>query len=283
MLKVSSLYFLLVVSLFICACQTIPWFGEGKKNEIDAEEMKENEGIKEEQLKLDAIKKVDEFNLKIAKLWTKVDEQETRLLRQEEKILLLEKGLMLGIVPEELLAVRKTPLIESSTLPTKPADEENNQIATTDSKNSGPAKLLKSDKEKETKPILESGAYRELLKSAQEKFNGANYGQAIAIYQEIGENFPEETRQGQHLYWIGVSWYYLKEYQLASDALNNLAENYPEGPLTGQTRLFLARIDIKNGLRKKALERLRNIIADFANDEVGQMARYELSRLEESL
>lgn len=283
MLNISSLYFLSVVSLFICACQTIPWFGGDNKTEVDADEMKKNQEMKEEQLKLEAINKVDEFNLKLAKLWSKVDEQETRLLRQEEKIRLLEKGLMLGIVPEELLAGKKEPLVEISTLPTKPAHEAKKDLEATDSKNTGSAKLSKLDEEKETKPALESGAYRELLKSAQEKFNAANYGQAIAIYQKIGENFPKETRQGQHLYWIGVSWYYLKEYQLASDALNNLTENYPEGPLTGQTRLFLARIDIKNGLRKKALERLRNIIADFSNDEVGQMARYELSRLEESL
>lgn len=279
MLNVIRFHIISAVSIFICSCQTIPWFGGDANEKAMSEVEKKNQGIKEDQIKLDAIKKVDEFHLKLAKLWTKVDEQETRLLRQEEKIQLLEKGLMLGIVPEELIAVHEKSQTKTSKLPSKPVNQEKKQLDVSSNK---PPLTSKVEKKAEDK-VSESGLYRDLLRTAQEKFNGANYGQAIAAYQEIGEKFPNETRQGQHLYWIGVSWYYLKEYQLASDALNNLTDNYPEGPLSGQTRLFLARIDIKNGLRKKALERLRNIIADFANDEVGQMARFELSRLEESL
>ncbi|MCX6130879.1 MAG: hypothetical protein NTX25_17705 [Proteobacteria bacterium] len=45
-----------------------------------------------------------EFELRLAKLWARVDELENHQIRQRERMKLLEKGLLLGLIPEDLKA-----------------------------------------------------------------------------------------------------------------------------------------------------------------------------------
>src|SRR6476620_1111867 len=43
-----------------------------------------------------------DMELRLAKLWARVDDLENQQIRQKERMKLLEKGLMLGIIPDEL-------------------------------------------------------------------------------------------------------------------------------------------------------------------------------------
>jgi len=45
---------------------------------------------------------IQELELKNARLWTRVDELEEKVTRQRERLKILERGLMLGILPDEL-------------------------------------------------------------------------------------------------------------------------------------------------------------------------------------
>ena len=51
----------------------------------------------------------DALELRVAQLWSRVDDLEAQLLRQKERSKLLEKGLLLGIVPDELKAEDERP------------------------------------------------------------------------------------------------------------------------------------------------------------------------------
>ena len=52
--------------------------------------------------------RADDVQYKMAKLWGRIDELEIKLKKQEERIQILEKGLMLGVIPEELLKDKLT-------------------------------------------------------------------------------------------------------------------------------------------------------------------------------
>jgi hypothetical protein len=49
----------------------------------------------------------DEQELKMARLWARVDELEEANMRNKERIRVLEKGITLGLVPEELKGAKK--------------------------------------------------------------------------------------------------------------------------------------------------------------------------------
>jgi TolA-binding protein len=197
---------------------------------------------------------------------------------------------MLGVVPPEILQQYGNPdqkipyksLPEGVTeKPLKPSLEEKQKSLASEKQASTPEKENESALLKKSHP--DDSEYIELLKVAQEKFNQGSYGQAIAEYQRLSETFPELIKHGQHLYWIGLSWFYLKEDRMASDAFNDLQKNYPQSPFVGRSSLYLARIDVRSGLRKRALGRLRRIIQEFPSDEVAEMARFELERMKEGI
>ncbi|MDQ3231215.1 MAG: hypothetical protein M3Q07_05285, partial [Pseudobdellovibrionaceae bacterium] len=142
-----------------------------------------------------------DMELRLAKLWARVDDLENQQIRQKERMKLLEKGLMLGIIPEELKSDKPS---TSSKKPEPDLEEPPASLQATP-----PAAPVSTEKSKD---IAE---YQRLLRAAQEKFNAANYGQAIVQFNEIGEKFDDGLTEGSHNYWIGLSWFYLKEMQLA--------------------------------------------------------------------
>ncbi|MFW7382081.1 MAG: tetratricopeptide repeat protein [Oligoflexus sp.] len=213
----------------------------------------------------------EETELKLAKLWSRVDEMETRLIRQEEKLRLLERGLMLGIVPEALMdddrLIQEKDSGDLFQEPTSP-----------------PVEKLKNPEEKSPAEVaVDERTFRQLLGEAQAKFNAGRYGQAIADYQTIHDRFPQQTVQGQHLYWIGLSWFYLKEDNLAAENLEQLIQNFHGSPWLAHANFYLAKVDLRRGFRQKALQRLRNVVEQFGDKDVAEMARHELSQLQESL
>lgn len=212
----------------------------------------------------------EETELKLAKLWSRVDELETRLIRQQEKVRLLERGFMLGVIPEGLKADNFN---QPESLEQKSWDEADL-----------PQPAKESDKKTEVSPLpVDSRSYEQLLSEAQAKFNAGRYGQAIADYQAIHQRFPEQTKQGQHLYWIGLSWYYLKEDDLASENLSLLISQFPGSAWLPQANFYLAKVELRRGLRQKALQRLRTVVELYGDKDVAEMARHELSQLQESL
>lgn len=219
----------------------------------------------------------EEQELRMAKLWARVDELETRVIQQQEKISLLERGLMLGIVPSELQSDRQK---ESPPSQQEDIREDTQATKIIDLEDDDPGENAQRSS---TNRRLSDADYRRLLAEAQSYFNQGNYGQAIASYQKIAKDYPAKIDQGQHHYWIGMSWYYLKEDELAEESLRTLAEEYPASPWIAQSRFYLAKIDLRRGYRQRALSQFRQIIEDFPGRDIEEMARFELDKLKETL
>jgi TolA-binding protein len=213
-----------------------------------------------------------QLELKLAKLWARVDDLATKLIRQQEKVRMLEKGLMLGVIPEGLTptGTQRAP-VESNAKGVSPEPKSANAT------DPAPTESAQESVSKPRQP------YSELLSKAQSLFNAGKYGQSIAAYQKIGDQYPDRTRQGQHLYWIGLGWYYLKEDNLATENLERLVETFPKSAWLPKAHFYLAKIELRRGLRQRALKRLRRVVDEFAGQDVAEMARYEIEQLQESL
>ncbi len=226
----------------------------------------------------------NDLELKFAKLWARVDELENQQIEQKERMKLLEKGLMLGIIPDELKNPRKTPRAE------KAMDllDEDDELKPKDK-----GKDKDKDKEKAA-PVAEklpvpveknrdAGAYRRLLEQAQEKFNAAQYGQAIVLFNSVSEQFDDSVTEGSQHYWIGLSWFYLKEYQLAEQSFKTLTEHFSQNSWSAHARFYQAKIDLNRGMSQRALAQFQLLMEEFANQDLGEMARMEVKRMKEKL
>lgn len=214
-----------------------------------------------------------DLELRLAKLWARVDDLENQQIRQKERMKLLEKGLMLGIIPDEL----KTD---------KPSKQQMKKVEAEAEEESTPASLqapIPAPPIASLEKSKDTAEYQRLLRSAQEKFNGANYGQAIVQFNEIGEKFDDGLTEGSHNYWIGLSWFYLKEMQLAEQSFKKLIDHFNHNSWVPYARFYMAKIDLNRGLSGRARDQFKLLIDEYPNQDLGEMARMEIDRMREKL
>lgn len=208
----------------------------------------------------------ESLELKMAKIWSRFDELEIKVQKQAERIKLLEKGLMLGVIPEELLRDKLSLEADSSNMLDLDKDE-----------------VKPSQTSNEISDEREQYSYSELLKKAQKAFASGKYGLAISFYQRIDQSYPESVREGQTKYWIGLSWFYLKEFNRSEEALTALIMQHKDSKWIGQANYYIGKISVEKGLYKKALDQLKLVIDEYPNSDVSEMASYEIKLLREKI
>ena len=214
----------------------------------------------------------EELELKIAKLWNLVDDLDNRLKKQEEEINILKKGMMLGLIPDEFLKDSPIKWEKQEEEKIKPLKESmnSNQLAVDSSAQLG----IRQGTPEE---------YKKLVKKAQEMFSKRNYGQAITIYQEIERTQKNQNSEGQTSFWIGLSWYYLKEYDLAEESFLKLLESHNKSPWAPKSYFYRGKILSERGEYRKAVKEFRSIIRLYPNTDASDMAALEIQRIQERI
>jgi TolA-binding protein len=230
-----------------------------------------------------------ELELKIAKLWARVDGLEHEVLRQKERTFLLEKGLMTGIVPNELLGQRgsKEPLShdglkESSSsypdLKEKDKPAQNDDLA---AEKKAPANA-KSSAEQTVTPEVEL-AYRRDVAKAQSAFDGQQYGNAVTLFEKIGSSYPQELTEGNHAYWVALSWFYLKNYDIAGKKFREFLAAGPGSPFVPRAKYYLAKTEFYQGFKEKSVKQLSSLIKEHPDSDMAETARWEIKKIKEEL
>ena len=234
-----------------------------------------------------------EQELKMARLWARVDELEEEQYRQKERLRVLEKGLTLGLLPEELKYSSKNPKSKggASAKPAAPKDLEEQKAPTPTGesgaktpsekggaaaegpKPSAPATLSKEDQQR----------YQSALTAAHDLYRSGRYGRAIVEYAAIGKTFGEATGGGVHVFWLGMCWAGLKEFNTARQQYLDFLHDHGDSPWTPRAKLELARTEWQLGLRETALDRLRDLIKRHPFEDASEMAKMELDRLDKKI
>jgi TolA-binding protein len=260
-MRIAKHLILILVTLNVAACSWLPW-GEDDEviDESDPAKVKQASEAEENEDIYVKPSTMEELELKLAKLWARVDELEETNYRQKEKIRVLERGLMLGVVPEEI----KNP---GSVPPPKKKKKKK--------------KVAKKDLTKMTKKDTEE--YQKMLAEAHASFRKGRYGKAIKDYSAIGEKFGEKLPDGMHNYWIARCWANLKEFNIAHQRYVEFIQEYPGSNWIPRAKLDKARVELNQGLRETAIGNFRKIIGDYPYEDVAEMARMELENMEKTL
>lgn len=222
---------------------------------------------------------LSEQELKIARLWARVDEMEEEQFRQKERVRVLEKGLTLGLMPEEMQlepkAAKTAPVKVELVAPTSVASKE--PLATANPEGvatpTAVGPLAPADQE----------LYKTALAAAHAQFGAGRYGRAIVEYSDIGKKFGEQVEGGMYRYWIAKSWMSLKEYSTARGAFGEFLKDFPSSAWAPRAKLDLARVEWKLGLQETALQHFREIIEKHPYEDAAEMAKMELEQLDKTL
>ncbi len=214
---------------------------------------------------------LEEQELKIARLWARVDEMEEEQFRQKERVRVLEKGLTLGLLPEEMK--QEAPKEAKVEKAPEPVPEVKEPIVEKPVEAAKPGALAPEAQEQ----------YKNALASAHAHFSAGRYGRAIVEYSDVGKKFGEQVEGGMHRYWIAKSWMSLKEFNTSRQAFAEFIQDFPASPWAPRAKLDLARVEWKLGLQETALQRFREVIEKHPYEDAAEMAKMELEQLDKTL
>lgn len=217
-------------------------------------------------------------DLKLAKLWARVDEIQEQQDRLKEKVRVLEKGFTLGLIPEEMKNSKKynekqVKIEVDSSVEIEPVVSQ--KLDETKSGSEGPVK--------KTDIADDNEEYQSMLAAAHDQFRAGRYGRAIVEYNEVGKKFGDSFGEGAHRYWIAKSWFALRELNTAKNGFADFIQENASSPLIPRAKLELARVEWRLGLRDTAVKRLHEVIEKHPYEDAAEMAKMELDQLDKSL
>jgi TolA-binding protein len=222
-----------------------------------------------------AIRAVDDLELRQSRIFSRLDELEMELKAQKEKVQLLEQGLLTGLAPEGL----KHPIKHS-----KPSKIEHEEAALPPVEFDQSLSADGEDEDHEASKLTSAQqAVRERFAKAKELYDSGSYGLAISEFANVTASEVADSTTVEARFWLGKSFLALKEYSSAQKELQSFMAKHPANQLFPRAKLEHARALIGLNLREKAGRELRQIAADYSEQEVGELASAELKSLNRTL
>lgn len=134
---------------------------------------------------------------------------------------------------------------------------------------SGPANMPKPD------PAAESRAYE----AALNLFRDANYAGAIASFRGFLKAYPDGELASNAQYWIGYSYYALKDYKSALAHQQKLVAMYPTSSKVPDSLLNIATNQIALDNLVEARKTLEELVARYPDTNAATLAARRLSAL----
>lgn len=178
---------------------------------------------------------------------------DTRLRRLEQ-----QGGLVTAPVPAAPAAVAPAPAAAAS--PTAPA-----AIAA-----SAPAAAV---------TVADSGAENNVYDAAQGQRRIGNYQGAIVAFQNFIQRYPKSNLAPRAQYWIGDSYFNLRDFKLAIASQQTLIKTYPDSPSVPDAMLNIASSQIEMGESGIGRKTLEDLIARYPVSDAADKAKRRLAAL----
>jgi tol-pal system protein YbgF len=124
-------------------------------------------------------------------------------------------------------------------------------------------------------PQVESRAYEAALKL----FREANYAGAIAGFKTFLKTYPDSTLAPNAQYWVGYSYYALKDYKTALAHQQKLVASYPASEKVPDALLNMATCQIALNNLPAARKTLEELVAKYPGTQAATLASRRLSAL----
>lgn len=110
-------------------------------------------------------------------------------------------------------------------------------------------------------------------------FRRGDFSAAIRAFDSFKMDFPASALSANAQYWIGISYFNMKDYANARAAQEALLKTFPDASKVPDALLAIASVHVETGDTRAARNTLEDIIARYPSTEAATKARTRLSQL----
>lgn len=125
----------------------------------------------------------------------------------------------------------------------------------------------------------DTGAETRAYEAAQGQRRVGNYQGAIVAFQNFIKQYPKSNLAPRAQYWIGDSYFNLRDFKLAIGSQQALLKAYPESPTVPDAMLNIASSQIEMGDTAVGRRTLEELVAKFPVSEAAEKAKRRISGL----
>ncbi len=115
--------------------------------------------------------------------------------------------------------------------------------------------------------------------AAQSQRRVGNYQGAIVAFQNFIRQYPKSTLAPRAQYWIGDSYFNLRDFKLAIGSQQTLLKTYPDSPTVPDAMLNIASSQIEMGEGANGKRTLEDLVTRFPVSEAAEKAKRRLAAL----
>ncbi len=113
--------------------------------------------------------------------------------------------------------------------------------------------------------------------TAYDLFKAGRYKEAVSGFSKFVKDYPESALAPSAQYWIGNSYYALRDFKNAIGAQEKLIKNYPNSTKIPDAMLNMASSQQETDQKAAARKTLENIIARYPESDAAEKARRRLA------
>ncbi|MEO7725837.1 MAG: tol-pal system protein YbgF, partial [Burkholderiales bacterium] len=125
----------------------------------------------------------------------------------------------------------------------------------------------------------DTGAETRAYEAAQGHRRVGNYQGAIVAFQNFIKQHPKSNLAPRAQYWIGDSYFNLRDFKLAIGSQQALLKTYPDSPTVPDAMLNIASSQIEMGESAIGRKTLEELVARFPISEAAEKAKRRLGAL----
>lgn len=224
-------------------------------------------------------------DLKMARLWNKIESLEEEIRFNKERIRLLESGMTTGLAQKPNVNFKTSDSTESldlkkarSSLAKSPnglrkPEETDDHAKGLDGVHGSPSRTVNSSMDQ----------YKVRVQMAKEYYQASRFGLAVSEFSQIQSEFGKASGDGEAKIYLGKSYLALKEYTYAKTEFDDYLTMFPGSEIEAEVRLDLAKVYLGMNLRERARDELSSIATKYKGTESGSIALREMEKMKGTL
>ena len=124
---------------------------------------------------------------------------------------------------------------------------------------------------------VDAGAETRAYEAAQGQRRVGNYQGAIVAFQNFIKQYPKSSLAPRAQYWIGDSYFNLRDFKLAIGSQQVLLKTYPDSPTVPDSMLNIASSQIEMGDSINGKKTLEELVAKYPISEAADKAKRRMA------
>lgn len=124
-------------------------------------------------------------------------------------------------------------------------------------------------------PVGENRAFE----TAYNFYKAENYQNAAAAFRDFLKNYPQSVHEANVDYWMGNSFFLMKDYKNALSSYESLISKYQDHPRAPEAMLNIAECQLELNSRTAAKKTLKQLISQFPGSDASDKAKKRLATI----